>query len=52
LSLVRRELGERWLKPSLFRIGASALLAAIDVHLAAAFPLEMALNEMASGQQT
>jgi deoxyribose-phosphate aldolase len=33
LALVRQELGERWLSPALFRIGASALLAAIKGRL-------------------
>jgi deoxyribose-phosphate aldolase len=43
LALVRHELGERWINPALFRIGASALLAAIDMQLSSSF--EMAMME-------
>jgi deoxyribose-phosphate aldolase len=44
LALVRHELGEHWLTPALFRIGASALLAAIDRQLTSR-PVEFALME-------
>jgi deoxyribose-phosphate aldolase len=36
VALVRRELGEEWLTPRLFRIGASALLGALEDELSRA----------------
>jgi deoxyribose-phosphate aldolase len=33
LALIKEELGDRWLRPDLFRIGASALLSDIERQL-------------------
>ena len=41
LSLIKEELGDEWMKPELFRIGASTLLADIERQVRSSSPLSL-----------